>query len=35
MYCENGKYLESIIEDSTVTCNEIIDTSETELINSN
>ena len=27
--CKNGKYLESIIDDSVITCDEIIDTTET------
>ena len=27
--CKNGKYLGSIIDDSVITCDEIIDTTET------
>ena len=27
--CKNGKYLESIIDDSVITCHDIIDTTET------
>ena len=33
--CENGRYLESIIDDSVVTCDEIIDALRSELINFN
>ena len=33
--CENGRYLENIINDSVVTCDEIIDALRSELINFN
>ena len=33
--CENVRYLESIIDDSVVTCDEIIDALRSELINFN
>ena len=33
--CENDDYLESIIDDSVITCDEIISTSETGSINFN
>ena len=33
--CENGKYFESITDDSAITCDEIIDTVRSEPINFN
>ena len=29
--CENGKYLASIMEDSTITCNEVIESYDEEI----
>ena len=33
--CENGKYLASIIDNSVITCDEIIDAEETKIIPKN
>ena len=33
--CENGEYLENVIDDSVVRCDEIIDAVQSELINFN
>ena len=33
--CENGKYLAIIIDDSVITCDEIIDAEETKIVTTN